>query len=186
MIKRRQLLHLLFTVITGHVCLALKNTTTVYERSFGGWSVDQELFMFIRSILPEGKTIIELGSGWTSGEFSKYYTVYSIEHNKNWINKYDTNYIYAPIKNKWFDPKPIQENLPAEYHLILVDGPPGTMRKNFLHHLDLFNLNVPIIFDDVHRKPDFNLLINVAQKLNKHYQIFSSENSIKKFGVIMP
>ena len=33
----------------------------------------------------------------------KYYSVFSIEHDQSWIGKYNTHYIYAPIKNGWYD-----------------------------------------------------------------------------------
>ena len=67
------------------------------------WSISKELFDYIRKILPEGSTIVELGSGWASEQLSKYYTVYSIEHSEKWLDKYNTNYIYAPIKNNWYE-----------------------------------------------------------------------------------
>ena len=87
------------------------------------WSVSKELFYYIRSVLPEGGTMLELGSGFMSKEFSKFYTVYSIEHDKHYIGRYNTNYIYAPIKNGWYSIEALKEKLPAMYDLILIDGP---------------------------------------------------------------
>ena len=73
--------------------------------SFGSWSISEICFNYIREILPEGKIILELGSGWTTGELAKYYKMYSIENYKEWIDKYDSTYIYAPIRKyqKEFD-----------------------------------------------------------------------------------
>ena len=154
--------------------------------SFGGWSMEEELFNFIRAVLPPGKTILELGSGWVTGQFSKYYTLHSVEHNKMWINKYDSNYIYAPIKNKWYDPDILKKILPTEYDLILVDGPPGfggTNRLGFYDNLDLFKTDIPIIFDDVDREAEYSLMMRVAQKLQRDVAVFTGNN--KKFGIIL-
>jgi hypothetical protein len=152
---------------------------------FGHWSIDKELFLYIRSILPTGSTMVELGSGWTSGEFSKYYTVYSIEHNNRWIGVYNTNYIYAPIINSWYDTTAVQKFLPQHYDLILVDGPTGNIgRGGFLTNLHLFKTDVPIIFDDIDRAAEYTLMCQVAEKLQREYTILPSSD--KKFGVILP
>ncbi len=42
-----------------------------------------------------------------------------------------------------------------------------------------------MIFDDVHRNAEYNLLVAVSQKLNKPYTIYKS-NGQKNFGVILP
>lgn len=148
------------------------------------WSISKELFDFIRLILPEGKTILELGSGWATGQFAKFYTVYSVEHDHKWLYKYNYNYIYAPIKNNWYDPQILEKELPKEYDLILVDGPPGWIgRSGFYNYLHLFNTDAIIIFDDVNRKVEYNLMVNVANKLDREFSIFTDSFG-KKFGVL--
>ena len=155
-------------------------------RAFGGWAISKELFDFIRSILPEGKTLLELGSGWGSNQFSEHYTVYSIEHNPRWLGKYNTNYLYVPIKNKWYNPVILKRKLPDSYDLILVDGPPQWIgRHGFYTYLDLFKTDLPIIFDDINRKAEYNLMIRVGQKLQRDAVIFSPGPRKKKFGVIL-
>ena len=176
--------------ITGEKWLPEKITKALNPNSFGGSSIDKELFDFIRSVLPEGKVLLELGSGWASGQFSQYYTVYSIEHSLQWLGKYNTNYIHAPIKNKWYNPGILREKLPDNYDLILVDGPPGfagsaTNRYGFYTYLDLFKTDLTIVFDDVHRKADYELMIRVGKKLQRDVAIFDSKQSQKKFGVIL-
>ncbi len=158
-----------------------------------GWptgSIAKELFDFIRSILPEGKVLLEFGSGWSSNQFSKYYTTYSVEHNSQWLGKYNTHYIYAPIKDRWYDPNILKEKLPHDYDLILVDGPPGypgskTNRYDFYKYIDLFKTNVPIIFDDVHRKTEYELMVLVGKELRRDVIIFNCPKKKKKFGVIL-
>ena len=65
----------------------------------GSWSITKELFDWIRDTLPDGKTILELGSGPGTVKLLEYYKVYSIEHSKRWLGlAKGGNYIYAPIK----------------------------------------------------------------------------------------
>ena len=159
--------------------------TIINHKGFGSSSIDKELFDYILNILPDGKIMIELGSGWASGEFSKHYTVYSIEDDPIWLNRYDTNYIYASITDRWYNVDAIQQNLPEEYDLILVDGPLGLIgREGFCKNLHLFRTDVPIIFDDVDRCKDYNNMVQVAKKLNRTFSVHRTKN--KKFGVIMP
>ena len=65
---------------------------------YGGYSVDRELIDLMVKLVPSG-TLLEFGSGRATEVFSKYYTVYSVEENPEWLNKYNSNYIHAPIKN---------------------------------------------------------------------------------------
>ena len=128
---------------------------------------------------------MELDSGWGSSQFSKHYTVYSVEHNPRWLGKYNTHYIHVPIKDKWYNPAILKEKLPDNYDLILVDGPPGFIgRHGFCTYLDLFNTDLPIIFDDVHRKHEYSLMIKVGQKLQRDVVIFNPGPRRKKFGII--
>ena len=156
----------------------------------GGWAIQESCFEFIKQILPEGKTILELGSGLGTDYLSKHYIMYSIENYKEWIDKYKSTYIYAPIKNYnndwttpdlpgegtskqtgWFDPDIVKNNLPTHYDLILVDGPNGMFgRGGFLKHLDWFNTNVPIVFDDINREAEMQLMIKVSEKIGKPYK----------------
>lgn len=128
--------------------------------------------------------MIELGSGWASGEFSKHYNVWSVEHNARWIGKYDTNYIHAPIIDGWYSTEALKEHLPKDYGLILVDGPPGSIgRGKFFDNIDLFKTDVIIIFDDVQRDPEYNLMVKVANHLDRTIEIH--ECGDKKFGVVL-
>ncbi len=114
--------------------------------------------------------------------------MYSIEDSKAWINKFKSTYLHVPIKkydavwtapnlpgvnNSWFNPDILKEKLTSDikYDLILVDGPSGFFgRGGFLKHIDLFNTDVPIIIDDIHRE-ERDLMIEVSKKLNKPYKV---------------
>ncbi len=164
----------------------VSSTQCATEKNFGSWSISEKLFNYILSILPKNSTILEFGSGWGSGQLSKHYTVYSIEHDKHWINRYNTHYIYAPIKNQWYDIEVLKKELPKSYDLILIDGPPGNIgRYPFYVNLSLFKTNVPLIVDDTNRPEEYKLITDVAKKLNRPFKIIR-ESKINTFGVIMP
>ncbi len=160
------------------------------EGGWGGSGIEKVLFDFIRQILPDNSTILELGSGdGSTFHFLKYYKVYSIESDKNWINRHPSNYIYAPIINGWFDINAIKNGLPPDYDLIFVDGPLGKSetslgRSPFLKHLDLFNTEIPIIFHDTYRRDERELAINVAHKLNKPVVFFQRGNPMDYWAIV--
>jgi hypothetical protein len=159
------------------------------KNDFGGWAIQESCFNFIKQILPEGSTILELGSGIGTYHLSKHFKMYSIENYTDWLDKYESTYIYAPIKyynqswpapdvpgehgslqSGWYDPDLVKKGLPTEYDLILVDGPNGSFgRGGFLKHIDLFNHNVPIVFDDINREPEYTLMVKVSEYLGKPY-----------------
>lgn len=148
--------------------------------------------------IPEGRVIIELGSGHgTTRLLGEKYELYSIEHDSNWCGMYNSTYIYAPIKNKFYDLDVLREALPEKYDVIIIDGPPSKIngkrneRMGFYDNLDMFDTNATMVFDDLHRKRDKLLLDNVCKKLDRDAEIYSCSCSKKgtkagrkKFGVL--
>ena len=53
---------------------------------FGQVSISKNCFELIRSILPEGKTILEFGSGFGTTQLAKHYNMYSVENQIEWQN----------------------------------------------------------------------------------------------------
>lgn len=165
--------------------------------NFGGWAMDRSTYDYICEILPEGKTILEIGSGFGTGQLAKSYKMYSIEADLKWVDKYDSTYIYSPIKRYdgnyiapdipgekgWHELGPLELVLPKiKYDLIFIDGPEGCFgRAGFLKHIDLFNTNVPIIFDDINREPEFLLMQKVSVSLGRPYHVLNDKTS----GVIL-
>jgi hypothetical protein len=175
----------------GFICFGVHATQFEFNpKALGGWAISADCFNFICNHVELGRPILEMGSGSGTGELARYFTMYSVEHNSDWLDKYTAQYIYAPIKQysgyKWFDVEILKAELPREYDLILVDGPPGTIgREGFLHNIHLFNTDAIIIFDDIQRAAEMNLLKAAAVKLNRPYNIVRCSDG-KSFGVIYP
>ncbi|MDT9234057.1 tetratricopeptide repeat protein [Limnospira sp. PMC 917.15] len=151
--------------------------------NLNGWAISEDLFLYIIETLPMGSTILELGSGTGTLELSKYYKMVSIEHNQDWLNKYNSHYIYAPlVDDMWYNGDVLGRKLRnIDYQLILVDGPPQHRRKGILNYLDLFNWNVPVIVDDINRQYDMDVAIALAKHLGKIPTVYKDN---KYFAVI--
>ena len=139
---------------------------------FDNWTIPKELFDWIRANLPDGKTILELGSGEGTHELRKHYTVHSIEHDLAFVK--EGNYIHAPIIRyrgyDWYDLTKLKA-LP-EYDLLLIDGPTSVIgRRGFTKHLDLFNLNVPIVIDDTQREAERIIAMDLSQILDRELTV---------------
>ena len=84
----------------------------------------------------------------------------------------DIDFIWT--NHKWYNTDILKGKLPDHYDLILVDGPPGFIgRHGFYTHLDLFKTDLTIIFDDVHRKAEYELMVHVGQKLQRNVVILT-------------
>jgi hypothetical protein len=144
--------------------------------SFGNHSITKQTFDLIKEILPSDKIILELGSGYGTEALANYgYKLYSVEHNKGWMWKYNSNYIHCPLTNQesksefdqWYDIDSIISELPKEYDLLLVDGPPSDFRRtNFIHHLTKFNKKAIWVFDDLQREYDLITYKKVCEARN--------------------
>jgi|TARA_B100000530_G_C15631833_1_gene358577 hypothetical protein len=158
-------------------------------RVYGSYSVDRELIDQMIKLVPSG-TLLELGSGRATEIFSKYYKVYSVEENPEWLNKYNSTYIHAPIKEGWYDTDILEKELPKNYEVILIDGPTSPeslgrqkIRQEFLTNLHLFNTDSIIFVDDIHREPEAHLLDSLSEKLGRNPTIIEAKSGAK-FGYL--
>lgn len=163
------------------------------------WTISDALLEYLKVNLPEGKTILELGSGNGTAELVKHWKVYSIEQNKQWVGVVpESTYIYAPMTpfkemkrhggGCWYDRRVLEIELPKiQYDLILVDGPcpdNGGNRAGFFKYIHLFNTDVPIIFDDINRAKDWYILLSIQNKLNRSVLV-PVDPSGKTFGILL-
>lgn len=160
---------------------------------FGGWSIDKKTYNYIRKVVPAGGTILELGSGAITDVLALHYTMYSVEHDKEWVDKYNSTYIHAPlcehkaIKNhphtRWYDADVLRPKLKGiKYDLLLIDGPPAT-RSGFFKYMNMFDSNAIWLFDDSNRTGDRAVVNSVANRLDRPWVTYHSGPD-KTFGVI--
>lgn len=156
----------------------------VNPSNFGGWAIEKPLYDYIRTHFPQGSHIIEFGSGTGSIELSKHYNLWSIEHDKKFLGLAPTNYIYAPLKDSWYDVESIRQRLPQTQDLLLIDGPPMGLgdRRIFLKHLELFSPTATIICDDINRPKDRELFDELTKITGRTPQILQFNKTV---GVLM-
>ena len=152
--------------------------------------IDLGVLTAIRQLIPTNSRIVELGSGNGTNRLTKEYDVYSIEDNENWIGYCeDSNYIHAPIKKveydgqeiPWYDVEAIQNGIPAEYDLVLVDGPSGKIGRNgLLRNMHIFRSDVPFVIDDTLREHECQIAREMAFLLNRPLYVFWN------FSIISP
>ena len=155
-----------------------------------GISINENCVEYIKKILPKGSTILELGSGeGTTWLADAGYTMYSVENQPEWFDYYPNHTTYINCRSKkyddvyiapniaenrgWYHPDDIFPNLPESYDLILVDGPGGGSwgRGGFYKHIDKFNTDVPMIFDDINRIADSEVMELVSDYVVRDYEI---------------
>ena len=149
--------------------------------------ISEEMFNVVRVFLPKGKTLLELGSGSTTAEFAKYYNVISVEHNPEFIGKFNKreNYILSTnIKNSFYEPSELKANLPVDYDALLVDGPDTDFRMDgFLECLDLFKKDVPWFLDDLSLGSTGAGIRKLPELTGR--QLIQFVNGAKKFAVLL-
>jgi hypothetical protein len=146
----------------------------VHNNSLGGWSIEKELIHYVKSILPSKKSILEFGSGNGTNALLKFYSVTSIEHNPQYSYSRGDYHdcLLAPIQNDWYRRDQVEKGLNQNHDLIIVDGPPGELRGGILMNMDLFKkISTPIIFDDVDRELDKDIMVTFCKKLEYEYKI---------------
>ena len=164
-----------------------------------GISISQGCLDFIKEILPKKNTILEFGSGEGTVWLSKLgYKMYSVENQQEWMDKFpfDTNYIncrtryygedYPALEGVreqrgWYYIEDILNKIPDSYDLILVDGPGSHWgRGGFYKHIDKFNTNIPMIFDDIHREQDADVMKRVSEYVNRDYELIDEWTGVVK------
>jgi hypothetical protein len=155
--------------------------------SFGGWSIDEIVFNWIKNNLDSEKLLIEIGSGQSTEELIKKWNVISIEEDIEWVNKFHKNYIHAPIKDNWYDFDVLKANLPKKIDGLIVDGPAKGSRMGFADKIEFFIEKNPeiIIFDDTNRIEDkecflrcLNFLKNQPEKYEVEVHIIDTPKGV--------
>ncbi len=151
------------------------------------WSLPTAATKWLTEHVPHGSTVLELGSGAGTRRLVGAFDVVTVEHDPAFMpgegpicpyivqsgethtirvrsgETHTIRYVHAPIVDGWYDADVIRE-IPTDYAAIIVDGPPGKIgRFGFAENLALFNTDVVILFDDVHREAEWMLALTVAE-----------------------
>jgi len=123
-------------------------------RNIEAWMLPTDVFKWIEDHIPYGSCVLEFGSGVGTKRLCKNYTVTSIENDEDWLNKTNSTYIHAPLKNRWYDIDVLSEALKDKgpWDLIIIDGPMRELgdRDIFIDHFKQLGLDCgcPFIVDD--------------------------------------
>ncbi len=148
------------------------------------------------TLIPEGSTVLELGTGEGTARLAESFKVYSVENNPEWWIG-ESELLEVPLASmfiegfpecvEWYDPDVLRSKIePLNYRAIVVDGPASTRRRmGFWKYFDLFNQDVPIIFDDIHRTYDYKSALFVAKIKNaSRFEIHDFDRT-KQFGLVV-
>jgi hypothetical protein len=133
---------------------------------WGGSGIEKVVFDFIRERVPEGSVVLEFGAGHVSTRaLSSHYELYSIESVEKYIGIYtEANYVYAPIKDGWYDVKFWM--FPSYYKLVLIDGPIEN-RLGILKHLESMNPDAVYIVHDTNRESEQKLALELGKTFKR-------------------
>lgn len=154
----------------------------------GGWALGKKTFDYLVDTFGnKNMTILELGSGYGTGELSKFFTMYSIEHDFKWLTQPNsTTYIHAPLIDGWYDIEIVEKGIRGvSYDILLIDGPPQGDRINIQKHMNLFDDTAVWIFDDSER-PQIAELASTHKLFVNGEAIEIDENGGKKSTIIIP
>ena len=139
-------------------------------------SMSRESLSYILKILPENKSILMIGSGESSLFLSKFYDILSIEHDEEYIDRYDIEYLHVPLTSTlqntyWYDQDTMKKCLEKKYDMIVVDGPPGRVsyRSDFMSIIDYIKdlENTILVVDDAQRMDERLLVDNIKQRTKR-------------------
>ena len=138
------------------------------EDLFTSAAIGIHTYQWICDNVPHGSTIIEFGSGSGSSALGDIYDMHCVEHDPNWLNKFDNiTYYFAKIVDGWYDPS-VLDHLPVDYSLLMIDGPPGHIgRLKIKKYIDRFNHEVPFVVDDAHRRAEYDLAKEIERQTGK-------------------
>ena len=152
---------------------------------WGVHSISRELFDCIRHFVPSGSALLEFGSGWGTGQLAEHYKMISIEDHGNFLNLYNSQYIYAPRIDNWYGMEKIREELKSPYDGVLVDGNSDDSRlQGLIANASFFNWEIPWFFDDLNINiinVDFERFMRDTNRPFVKYQC-----GLKPFGVVLP
>lgn len=165
---------------------------TLNERQakWNGSSITKDVWDYIRNNYVDGASIVEFGAGKTSTLcLSEHYHLVSFETDEKWVKTVKDNLssrsnakiVLAPLVDMFYDAKVLEQHLPKEIDLILLDGPkykPNSSRTKFLeiYESGIFDLIADILVDDVHRDKDRQIAETLSIRTGKKLELIGPSN----------
>ena len=158
-----------------------------FASSIADSPICRELYYAIRLLVKPGSKVLELGSGrGSTPALAPIYDLRSIEHKPDFVGMYNNkeNYIYIPLGEMSFYERSLIKKIDFKYDLLLVDGPDEENRPEaFMNNCDLFDKNVPWVFDDyAYRQVWSDCMEETAKRTGKEFLVF---NTCKPFCVLL-
>ena len=145
---------------------------------FGGSGMVQECYDWISDNIEEGKNILEIGAGKVSTyHLSRKWNLYSIETDREWVNWYkEANYIYCSEKNEKEYMECIQNQLPDNYDLLIIDGLLFNSSKKICEYHKMFKIkDIPVIVDDTWRESEAEIANWICETYDKKVILIATD-----------
>jgi len=126
------------------------------------WKMDNKVLQWMKDNLPTAEVVLELGGGAGSVALHEHWTGWTIEHDYQWfqwLQMKGVPAIYSPLRDGWYGlaPRTLRKLQTAD--VVIIDGPPSTLRPNATHHLHHIKEGATVIYDDAHRKAVRDMVI---------------------------
>lgn len=125
------------------------------------WQVSPRVHTWMLKHIPRSATVLELGGGTGSATLHRAWPTTTVEHDDRWtayLRRSGFATHHAPLHEGWYTVTDELTRHLSTADVVLIDGPPGALRKNIAKHLDTIKPGAFVIFDDSHR-PDVARLI---------------------------
>lgn len=121
------------------------------------WSISPKVHQWMARHLPSDAQVLELGGGHASAALHELFpNAITVEHDERWtrmLRHQKVHTIHAPLERGWYSMTPELEQALATADVVVVDGPPGGLRKNGPRHLHRIKDGAWVLYDDSQR-PD--------------------------------
>lgn len=134
--------------------------------NWGGSGIERVVFNWIVQNVEPFETVIELGAGMVSTRsLSGLYHLISVEHDPKFLDMFlNPIYVYAPIKDGWYDLPQEFKDRKKDEKLILIDG---YNRAGILDNLHHFNPNAIYLIHDTYRDAEIKLALELSERLDR-------------------
>ncbi len=131
--------------------------TTKADTARDPWSVSPKVHEWMERHIPRSAKVLEIGGGaGTPALHDMFPNAITVEHDERWtrlLRQLDLHIIHAPLERGWYT---LSHDLQAALQTadaVLIDGPPGGLRRNGPRHLALIKPGAWVLYDDSQR-PD--------------------------------